>query len=1385
MAENYRQYGYHTDKGQRQETIVCGICSKIGHPTDACPSLQEGVMPNVNAGGGFFGQPQRRYDPNSNFYNPGWRDHPNFSYRNQGEQSKPHQQPINRAVPAPAQALSKPPNLGMSLEDIVKSLALTTQQIQQDTTAGFQHLGNQISQLATSVSKLEAQASGKLPSQTETNPRENVSAITLRSGKELQPTGPTPRKARIEKNALDDTDATHDEELCTNKRKLKDKERIIFGKNVSAVINRKLPEKCKDPGMFTLPCIIGNKRIERAMLDLGASINVMPYSVYQALNLSTLQDTNVIIQLADRSYVRPMGLVEDVLVKVNDLLFPVDFYILKMGVEGVNNPASILLGRPFMKTAKTKIDVDEGTLSIEFGGEIVKFNISKAMKYPNELQALYQIDVIDSVVHDVVEEELVGTELDLIMELDENDVEDDFVETLSEALRPPSLDESNYSTTHTKLLPSVLQAPKLELKPLPEHLKYIYLGNEETLPAIISSKLSKEHEEKLVTLLREHRTAIGWTLADIKGISPAMCIIFPISDSAWVSPVHVVPKKTGMTVVKNQNGYYQIAIAQEDQEKTTFTCPFGTFAFRRMPFGLCNAPDQGIVLGQVISSRGIKVDKAKVDLIVNLPYPTSVREIRSFLGHAGFYRRFIKDFAKIAQPLSRLLQKDANFVFGGDCQEAFDELKRALTSAPIIQPPDWMQLLDTEKELLAIVFALDKFRSYLLGSKIVVFSDHATLKHLLSKKESKPRLIRWILLLQEFDLTIKDRKGSENLVADHLSRLIREEDDTPICDSFPGERLFKMQGMVPWYSVIVNYLVAHTLPTDLSRAQKDKVKSEAKYYVWDDPYLWRFCSDQVVRRCVPNDEHNSVLTFCHNFACGGHFSPKRTARKVLDCGLYWNTLFKDAYKFCKKCNKCQQTGTLSHRNEMPETPILIVEIFDVWGIDFMGPFSSSCGFSYILLAVDYVSKWVEAKVTRTDDSAAVIGFVKSHIFNRFGVPRAIISDQGSHFCNRAVGTLFKKYGVHHRVAAAYHPQTNGQAEVSNREVKSILEKTFDIGQKVLLYNSRLKLMPAAQPTAAVRRSCPSQPPPSAAAVPSTQHHRRRCFPPTMVRPELRAVDGRRLPSHPHPKKSPFLPLRHRHRCRPQPHRPPPHPNHSGTLIAKDPVSMPPSESLQQRNGNLTGTSLLQLENTKRAMGFVHDEYLATQTYRESLIDYGPFDPISVWKTLASDPWIYHPSRSKAGTCAKVELFFIWSMIHKVHVNLAVNLGILNLNRHDLHVACEEEPLDVACLHRMHIFYRHQAPSGIDYADLDPEERPDRRARPPQSDPLEDTGIRLNNLERSVEWLHRKLDAVLTKLGGLYPHHPELKDLPSLHDSGMFSTPLISYLLVTCGFLCIH
>ncbi|CAN6570107.1 unnamed protein product [Malus baccata var. baccata] len=601
------------------------------------------------------------------------------------------------------------------------------------------------------------------------------------------------------------------------------------------------------------------------------------------------------------------------------------------------------------------------------------------------------------------------------------------------------------SVLANKLLPSSVQPPTLELKPLPSHLKYVFLGEDQTLPVIISSSLTAQEEDKLIKVLKEHKSAIGWTLADIKGISPTTCmhrilleegakpsreaqrrlnppmlevvkkeviklldcgVIYPISDSRWVSPVQVVPKKSGVTVVKNEeqelvptrvvtgwrvcidyrklnamtrkdhfplpfldqmlerlagyqfycfldgySGYNQIVIAPEDQEKTTFTCPFGTFAYRRMPFGLCNAP-------------------------------------------ATFQR--CMDFSKIAQPLCRLLQKEVVFEFDDACSTAFKHLKEALTSAPIITPPDWslpfelmcdasdyaigavlgqrknkqphviyyasrtlndaqLNYSTTEKELLAVVFALDKFRSYLLGTKVIIFTDHAALKYLLTKKEAKPRLIRWMLLLQEFDIEIRDKKGVENVVADHLSRMVSE----------------------PWYADLVNFLVSKHIPSTLNRNQRDKLTKDAR----------------------------------------------------------------DARTFCLTCDRCQRMGNISAKDQMPQNPILSVEIFDVWGIDFMGPFPSSHGFLDILLAVDYVSKWVEAKATRTNDSKVVADFVKSNIFARFGMPRVLISDGGSHFCNRTIEALLKKYNVTHRVSTPYHPQTSGQAEVSNREIKQILEKT--------------------------------------------------------------------------------------------------------------------------------------------------------------------------------------------------------------------------------------------------------------------------------------------------------------------------------------------------------
>ncbi|CAM8915422.1 unnamed protein product [Rhodiola kirilowii] len=184
----------------------------------------------------------------------------------------------------------------------------------------------------------------------------------------------------------------------------------------------------------------------------------------------------------------------------------------------------------------------------------------------------------------------------------------------------------------------------------------------------------------------------------------------------------------------------------------------------------------------------------------------------------------------------------------------------------------------TEKELLAVVFALEKFRSYLLGTKVVVYSDHAAIRYLMTKKEAKPRLIRWVLLLQEFNVEIKDKKGVENTVADHLSRLIREEEPAGLPRSFP--------------------MSTSTLSRD-------------------------GCLDEEIA---------SVLSFCHEHACGGHFGPRRTARKILDSGFFWPSIFRDSYNHCKKCDKCQRVGNVSARNEMPQVPILVNDVFDIWAL---------------------------------------------------------------------------------------------------------------------------------------------------------------------------------------------------------------------------------------------------------------------------------------------------------------------------------------------------------------------------------------------------------------------------------------------------------------------
>ncbi|KAK9000791.1 hypothetical protein V6N11_081277 [Hibiscus sabdariffa] len=645
-----------------------------------------------------------------------------------------------------------------------------------------------MNQLTKTLGRLESQ--GKLPSQTEPNPEENVSAITLRSGTIVEPS--------IQKQKEKPSSSESHENDATTKGKV--------------------PTVEPEPSPYVEPPHCPSRFLKK---DKQAEEKRYPGYLPKA---DPLKETRITVQLADRSTIYPEGVLEKFLVQVNELIFLADFYVIDMKGDHTDNSPEILLGCPFLSTTNVKIKVRSGLLTLEWNGEIVKFNVYKAMRYPEDIEIVNYVDICDLVIQEFVETNFVDKSC-----RDYDDSDNEFREFEPNYLVNSVLSKELHMSPKTKLLPSILQAPQIELKELPKHLKYAFLGDDCTLPVIVSNKLSEKEESELISVLRNHKEAIGWTVADIKGLSPATCI-HRIKVIENAKPSREGQRRLNPPMMEvDDGGFFQIPVALEDQEKTTFTCPFGTFAYRRMPFGLCNVPatfqrcmvsifsdfikkvlnyekcyfmvDKGLILGHIVSSDGIAVDPSKTNVIRTLPYPTTVKEVCSFLGHVGFYRRFIRDFSKTSQPLCSLLQKDQIFYFDSSCKDAWDTLKGKLISAPVVQPPNWerpfelmcdasdtsvgavlgqkgeephviayaSQTLDsaqrnystTEKELLAIVFALEKFRSYLLGTNVIVFSDHAALRYLMSKKEAKLRLIRWILLLQEFNLEIKDKKGEK------------------------------------------------------------------------------------------------------------------------------------------------------------------------------------------------------------------------------------------------------------------------------------------------------------------------------------------------------------------------------------------------------------------------------------------------------------------------------------------------------------------------------------------------------------------------------------------------------------------------------------------------
>nr|GEV03909.1 reverse transcriptase domain-containing protein [Tanacetum cinerariifolium] len=296
----------------------------------------------------------------------------------------------------------------------------------------------------------------------------------------------------------------------------------------------------------------------------------------------------------------------------------------------------------------------------------------------------------------------------------------------------------------------------------------------------------------------------------------------------------------------------------------------------------------------------------------------------------------------------------------------------------------------------------------------------------------------------------------------HLDKMLKRCEDTNLCLNWEKSHFMVKEGIVFGHKISKNEIevdkakvdVIVKLPhpttfkdvwsflghTGMSSQQKNKFFKDVKHYFWDDPFLFNVCADQVIWRCVHGQEAIDILKACHNGPTKGHHGPNYTAKKVFDSDFYWPTIYRDAHDLVKSCDSCQRQGKISQRDEMPQNAIQVCEIFDVWGIDFMRPFPSSRGNKYILVAVDYLSKRVEAKALPTNDARVVCKFLKS-LFARFGTPRAIIGDCGMHFCNDQFTKVMLKYGVTYRLATAYHPQTIGKVEVSSRGLKRILERT--------------------------------------------------------------------------------------------------------------------------------------------------------------------------------------------------------------------------------------------------------------------------------------------------------------------------------------------------------
>ncbi len=588
------------------------------------------------------------------------------------------------------------------------------------------------------------------------------------------------------------------------------------------------------------------------------------------------------------------------------------------------------------------------------------------------------------------------------------------------------------------------------------------------------------------------------------------------------------------------SGYWQIQLAEDLKDITTFTCKYGTFRFEVMPFGLTNAPRtfqrfmqhvlRGIdgvrvyiddivifsktieehletiqkvferfsefnlkiklkkcffaqesieLLGHIVGKDGVKVDPKKIEKIKNCRVPTTKTEVRGFIGMASYYRRFIKDFAKISSPLHSLTSPNTRFEWKPEMQKSFEILKEKLCSTPVLAHPNFEKpfVVETdasnhcvgavlsqkdeegklhpiqfasrtmnqaeqnysacEKEALAVIFALKKFRVYLLSQdKFTLITDHQALKHAFQKPDIHHRLARWMDFIAEYNFEILYRAGNLNRTADFLSRLEEGPSDEGVEDTLDVCAIVELDGLEKKLIDVSNFIQGFNM-NDVADENKDWVRRNAKLFTIWEGKLYRKTSAGL-RVVPPIESRKRILEIFHDDI--GHWNLTTTRQFVME-RYWWPLCHKDIYEHVKTCNGCQKSSPIPKYRTTLRLPI--APLFETFSIDFAGPFpESKAGDKYILIAVEHLTNWPLAIPTIDSTASTVMMFIENEIITPFSPPKRLISDNATCFGAQSLQRFLKSYGIEWKPVSAYAPMSNGKAERMVGTIKNAMNKSI-------------------------------------------------------------------------------------------------------------------------------------------------------------------------------------------------------------------------------------------------------------------------------------------------------------------------------------------------------